>query len=637
MILFFGSMVLSSTARSESTLNKILRKIDSLEKKISKNHNVSFVIPGYSFDAFQKTEVKNCFLKIHTNHLQLGNIFKDQYDLKKVRPIRKKLLYFKTHGIHFGVKSWMKERSGLYFNNKIGRQKVFNTLKKIHYLCRNRRVKNHFNKNIKSKSRLTTEYDSYMVKPRTETENEIISNQGMIASLEGRNSFIQRYKSALNAKDLIYIQKLVFRGDIAGRFFSEILIKKYQEGVDVKIIVDALASGLMNYVQAPEDKPNTYIMLNNLMAGGIKVFGYSCNKSLRSEVYGVDLGKIIRRNHEKYWITDSSAIIGGINLGQEYFSLTGKSIRSWRDHDMAVTGPVVDNIKNMFKRNWLTNAIRYKSWKSDKKCLNPHHPKKEKAKYLRFLKEKTQKYKSYKKEEDLEFEKTIRENIQNYISNKNPFGENFLFNKILFRPIEKIRFISARPEEGENTTHQAYIDLINRAERTIDVGMALQVSPVDFRDAIKRALERGVRVRMYARGKKTVGGPPIMQVLNGSYYHELMLASDKFSGSIEFFEWTGKKNGGEIQFGSVHTKYMVVDDRAVIIGSHNLNQSSKKNTESVLAFEGDEIGRDLASQFNFDLEFCRKVELIEAKLNHRPIKIKDRILLRLLKLIEDFV
>lgn len=636
--LVFGSLILSSTARSESLLEQRLHEIRTIEKSINGTHDVIFKINGHSYETEQFINTKNCNLKIGINQPVLGNIFKDGYDLKKSKPIRKLIPFKGTYGIIFGAKSWMKGRTGLYFNDKNERTRVFNIFKNLRHLCRKRAIKDYFNRTAEALIPRKVEYQGYIAEGSTESDGRIITGQGQVASLEGRNSFIERYKTLINAKDLIYIQKLIFRGDIAGRFFADLLIKKHQSGVDVKIIVDALASGLMNFVQAKEDRQNTFIMLNNFMAAGIKVFGFSCDNSLASEFYGIDFGKILRRNHEKYWITDSKAIMGGVNIGQEYFSLTGKSQRSWRDHDVALTGPVVENIKQTFKRNWLTSTLRYKSWKADKKCLNPFNSLNEKKKYEKFLNEKTQKYLPYKKSEDREFAKIIRKNIQEYIKGNNPYGDNFHKDEVVYRPLERIRFISARPEEGENYTHQAIIDLINRAEKSIDLGMALLVPTEDSRAALKRAFKRGVKVRIYSKGKEIVGGgPPLMQILAGSYYHELIMAAEGTTGGIEIYEWTGKKSDGEIHFGSAHSKYMVVDGTAVLIGSHNLNHSSMKNTESVVVLEGIEIGEDFSSQFEFDLEFCRKIDKEEARLNHKPEKLRDRILLKLLKIIELFV
>lgn len=120
--LVFGSLILSSTARSESLLEQRLHEIRTIEKSINGTHDVIFKINGHSYETEQFINTKNCNLKIGINQPVLGNIFKDGYDLKKSRPIRKLIPFKGTYGIIFGAKSWMKGRTGFILMIKMKEQ-----------------------------------------------------------------------------------------------------------------------------------------------------------------------------------------------------------------------------------------------------------------------------------------------------------------------------------------------------------------------------------------------------------------------------------------------------------------------------------------------------------------------------------
>ena len=108
-------------------------------------------------------------------------------------------------------------------------------------------------------------------------------------------------------------------------------------------MVDYIFSWRMD---APPNKTigkNTGIMYNNLMASGIRVFGYSCDEKMwRNTRQDPNPLKVFRyRDHEKLMIIDNTeAILGGINLANEYFALYGAKKESWRDQDIAVKGPI---------------------------------------------------------------------------------------------------------------------------------------------------------------------------------------------------------------------------------------------------------------------------------------------------------
>ena len=94
------------------------------------------------------------------------------------------------------------------------------------------------------------------------------------------------------------------------------------------------------------------------MAAGIRVYGFTCNFSpFKNEMRGVDLGKLTHRNHDKIWLVDSEipeeesavGIMGGINFAAEYFRLEARQEFNWRDHDVAIKGKILEEMREAWR------------------------------------------------------------------------------------------------------------------------------------------------------------------------------------------------------------------------------------------------------------------------------------------------
>ena len=203
-------------------------------------------------------------------------------------------------------------------------------------------------------------------------------------------------------KKSILIQSLLFRGDEVGKLLGADSLRKNKKALDVRIMVDGLAGQIFDNPSIKSHKRNTRILLNNLMAAGIRVYGFSCNYSpFKNEMRGIDLNKLTHRNHDKIWLVDSEipeeessvGIMGGINFTAEYFRLEAKQEFNWRDHDVAVKGQVLKEMRESFFRFFREKSIRYRTSKYDKNCFNPFDPIKQPDQYQYFKNTKSKPYK----------------------------------------------------------------------------------------------------------------------------------------------------------------------------------------------------------------------------------------------------
>jgi cardiolipin synthase len=132
------------------------------------------------------------------------------------------------------------------------------------------------------------------------------------------------------AKDSIFIEVFLWHDDASGNKMADALIKKAEEGKDVRVIIDG-PSNLADLA-----------VFKKMKNSKVKIF---TNKGSFSNIIE-DRG--MSAYHRKLYIVDQKyAFTGGINVGDEYFN-KGK----WHDLLVEVKGPVMATTLNDFYKHW---------------------------------------------------------------------------------------------------------------------------------------------------------------------------------------------------------------------------------------------------------------------------------------------
>ena len=168
-------------------------------------------------------------------------------------------------------------------------------------------------------------------------------------------------------------------------------MEKARLGVKIEVMIDSGA--LFFDLRDMKLRRNTHKMYHNLMASGVPVYGYRCGLNKHKFYDEVKLSikykkKLINhRSHEKIWlINKKKAILGGMNIGNEYFRLNPKGKYYWRDQDIMIEGErLSQDIYNIFRGNAKTYEASYLSPFKDS-CYNSYDPIKEPVKYEEFRK-----------------------------------------------------------------------------------------------------------------------------------------------------------------------------------------------------------------------------------------------------------
>lgn len=154
---------------------------------------------------------------------------------------------------------------------------------------------------------------------------------GAIFLADGLDAFAARAITALNAGRSLDLQYFIWRDDIAGRLLARKAYDAAQRGVRVRILLDDMnASGLDPYLLAMDAHPNIELRLYNPLRN--RKSGWRALELVRRAM------TMTHRMHNKAWIADGRvAIIGGRNIGEQYFS--ADSEMNFRDLDLLLLGP----------------------------------------------------------------------------------------------------------------------------------------------------------------------------------------------------------------------------------------------------------------------------------------------------------
>lgn len=153
-----------------------------------------------------------------------------------------------------------------------------------------------------------------------------------------------------NAKKSIFLSTYVLKYDNVTKVIMEELIKKSNEGVVIKILLDTLGSQKLYFSQDP---------LKRMEKAGIEIKFFM-------PIFQMPLRNYINlRNHRKIYIFDNEIVIsGGINLTDEYFGPTRDESR-WKDMLFLIKGRSTELFFEIFASDWFYASDEKLKFKND--------------------------------------------------------------------------------------------------------------------------------------------------------------------------------------------------------------------------------------------------------------------------------
>lgn len=172
------------------------------------------------------------------------------------------------------------------------------------------------------------------------------SLSGIYALSDSRQAFATRILLASEAEKAIDTQYYIWRRDVTGTLLLKELLDAANRGVKVRMLIDDM--------NGDELEP-LLLALNCHENAQVRLFNPFLHRKVRAIDYVTSLSRINRRMHNKSFTVDNTAsIVGGRNVGDEYFGASDKLM--FADLDVIAIGPVVNEVSDDFDRYWASES-----------------------------------------------------------------------------------------------------------------------------------------------------------------------------------------------------------------------------------------------------------------------------------------
>ena len=197
------------------------------------------------------------------------------------------------------------------------------------------------------------EVSSQFVEKNGEDKSGFLSLEGNLEALMWRLALVDEATQSIDA------QYFIFQNDEAGNLLFYHLLKAADRGVRVRLLVDDLGlTSDEHVIAAITTHPNFDLRIFNPGK-------FRGNSVVGATEFVLNMKRLNRRMHNKLLVVDNRlAIVGGRNIGNEYFGL-GKKY-NFRDLDVLVAGEVMQDLSDAFDKYWNVDLSYPGSAMSDK-------------------------------------------------------------------------------------------------------------------------------------------------------------------------------------------------------------------------------------------------------------------------------
>ena len=305
----------------------------------------------------------------------------------------------------------------------------------------------------------------------------------------GQQKFDDMFDAIRHAQSSVHLEYFNFRNDSIAFLLFDILREKRRQGVEVRALFDGFGNDSNN-------QPLRQHHLDSLRRDGIDIHEFD-------PIRFPWVNHIWPRDHRKIVVIDGhTAYTGGMNVADYYIKGT-EQVGSWRDMHCRIEGPAVDQLQHIFCRIWQKTT-------GENLLTQPQ----------------------YFQAQPTDGGKTIG------IVNREPGAvyddEGYVVGK-------------------NDATRRLYIEAIDAAEDSLKIINPYFTLIPSVKRALKRAIDRGVRVELIVSAKSDIPLTPDCVLRNAYQLH---------------------KRGAHVWLylpGFHHSKIMMVDGRYCTVGSTNLD------------------------------------------------------------------
>jgi len=394
---------------------------------------------------------------------------------------------------------------------------------------------------------------------------------------DAREAFAARYLLARAAERTLDVQYYIWRNDLSGTLLMKALVDAADRGVRVRLLLDDNnTSGLDTILAAVDSHPRIEVRL----------FNPSAIRSPRALAYLTDFRRLNRRMHNKSFTADNQVtIVGGRNVGDEYFGATEGVL--FADLDVIGIGPVVDEVSNDFDRYWASEPaypvgrLRISADAGKVAELSADASRIERGGGA------------------MAYMKAVRKSsfVRDVVARKLAF--EWAVTRMVSDPPAKV-LGRAAPEE---MVFQKFGDIFGSPSKSLDLVSPYFVPGSDGADLFGGMARRGVKVRILTNSLEATD----VEVVHAGYAKRRKALLE---AGVILYELRatagGPRAGSSGPFGSsgasLHAKTFAVDGARVFVGSFNFDpRSARLNTEMGFVIDSPVLAHRIADLFDTEV------------------------------------
>ncbi len=403
---------------------------------------------------------------------------------------------------------------------------------------------------------------------------------GLHPLVAGMDALRIRAALAETAQHTLDLQYYIVHADTTTQLLMFRVLRASQRGVRVRLLVDDLdALGKDMDLATLAAFPNIEVRLFNPFSSR-----GTLGLSHLAEFVG-NAQRLNRRMHNKLWIADNAmAVVGGRNLGDEYFDASVDV--NFADLDVLAAGPVVSEISRSFDDFWNSElAVPIQA-------LVPARPGPQQL--AAFEQAQEARLEGFR---ETDYARALRETLLGPALAAGQLPLTVAPASALYDPPSKISATGTEAAAGSPfaTRIRPIVVAANKELILISPYFILSEQRLAVLSAIAK---RGVKVRILTNSLASADYVPLAHA--GYARHRLRL----LAAGLELYEMRPENlntqpRPGRSSGGYMHAKAIVIDHRHVVVGSMNLDpRSSLSNTEVGLLVDSPALGATLGTLFD---------------------------------------
>ena len=419
---------------------------------------------------------------------------------------------------------------------------------------------------------------------------------GVLLLGNGLDAYVGRAVLARKAQKSIDLQYYMFHRDTVGKLLIRELLMAADRGVRVRMLIDDMYGDESDDIwSALDTHSNMEVRLYNPFARG-------SSKNLQ---FVTQTRRVNHRMHSKTFTIDNQAsIVGGRNIGDEYFEADEEV--AFTDLDALLIGPVVSEVSVEFDQYW-NNQHSYPITTLTRGIEDKAIP----AGALETLRNELNTF--YEQEQTLKYRNAL--NNSAFANSLRNGKSHFSFSKAIILHDSADKMDSSGDEGKDELLVSQLAPYIMAANNEFILVSPYFVPGQRGADGICELRNNGVRVRILTN---SLVSNDVAAVHTGYARHrkqllrcgvELYELNEQLTRKAEAEKFTWLPG---LSKSSLHAKTMTIDKEKVFVGSFNFDQRSLNiNTEIGVLFRDPEIASHASQHFDDVIDTVAfRVELV---------------------------